>query len=280
MARQLRDLGYSLLELGRGELNSSLLKAWLEENGPAEIYYLAAYHHSSQDNIGDELELFRHSYAVHVDGLLLCLEIMRHNSPCSRLFYAASSHVFGRAITSPQDEDTPLNPICPYGISKVAGIQLLRYYRQIHGLFASVGILYNHESPLRRPEFLSRKIVKAAMAIKEGRETELLLGNLSAQVDFGYAPEYTQAMRLILGLEFPEDFIIASGKSSTVQDFVAAVFNELGLDWQKYVRESPGLLRKNLDRGILVGNAGHLFAKTGWRATMSLQEIARALLKA
>ena len=281
LGQQLKAQGVEVVGLGRGDFaSSSQVDTLIKQVNPAQIYYLAAYHHSSQDNMGDDHGLFTRSYAVHVDGLLSFLEAMRKFAPAAKLFYASSSHVFGRALTSPQNEETPLSPICPYGITKTAGMQIVRYYRQSHGLFAASGILYNHESPLRRPEFLSRKIVRAAVGILKGQENSLILGDLKARADWGYAPEYTQAMQLILGLSQPQDFVIASGKSYQVEDFVAVVFGELGLDWRKYVQENPQLLRKNIDRGLLVGDAGLLQTKTGWQARMGLQEIAKVLIAA
>src|SRR5581483_8894819 len=198
------------------------VRAWQ----PDEIYYLAAYHHSSEDKTGDDAELFERSFEVHVCGLIHFLEAMKQHAPDARLFYAASSLVFGTPSHSPQNEDTPLAPQCVYGITKVAGIHSCRFYRESHDLHVSVGILYNHESPLRRAGFVSQKIVRAAIAIARGSREKLVLGDLSARVDWGYAPDFTEAMQRIVRLTEPDDYIIATGEAHSVQEFVEIAFRK------------------------------------------------------
>jgi len=245
---------------------------------PDEVYYLAAVHHAAEENRGGDLDLFGKSFDVNVRGMLNFLEAIRKRSPGTRLFYAASSHIFGRARTSPQDEQTPVEPACIYGITKATGLQCCRFYRQRHGVFAAVGILYNHESPYRRPEFVSQKIVRGALAIRDGRQSKLVLGDLDAQVDWGYAPDYVDAMTRILGHAAPEDFIVATGQLHSVREFAAAAFGRLGLDWAKYVEVDSSLVGKQ--KRALVGNADKLRSLTGWRPSVTFDQMVGLLIQA
>ena len=176
-------------------MNAAQVADLVAKSQPEEIYYLAACHHSSQETIGaSPLPLFQESFAVHVTGLLHFLEAVRQFSPATRLFYAASALVFGEPPNEEQDEQTPMNPRCAYGITKTAGIHCCRFFRNTHGVFAAAGILYKHESPQREEKFVSQKIVRTALRISRGEKGPLLLGDLSARVDWGYAPDYVAAM--------------------------------------------------------------------------------------
>jgi GDPmannose 4,6-dehydratase len=245
---------------------------------PDEIYYLAAYHHSSEGLPPDEAALLQKSFAINVTGLLNFLAAMHRHAPACRLFYAASSHVFGHTEATMQDEGTPFNPVCAYGITKAAGVHLCRYYRNEQGLFAATGILYNHESLLRRPEFVSQKIIRGAMAIRQGQQTTLTLGNLAAQVDWGFAPDTVDAMVRIVRHAAPDDFVVATGQLHSVQEFVEEVFGRLGLDWRQTVREDPSVIRKR--SRALVGNADKLRNLTGWRPTVTFSQMVGLLLEA
>ncbi|MEO5328482.1 MAG: GDP-mannose 4,6-dehydratase [Magnetococcus sp. THC-1_WYH] len=247
---------------------------------PDRIFYLAAFHHASEDAVCRDAEILHRSFAVHVSGLLNFLDALLIHHPSGRLFYAASSHVFGVPARTPQDEDTPMTACCPYGISKAAGVQICQLYRRRHNFFCSVGFLYNHESPRRKGSFLSRKIVKAAVAIYRRQLDELVLGDLDARVDWGYAPEYTDAMMRILELDRPNDFIIASGTLKSVRDFLTAVFEYVGLDWHDWVRVDPTLLKKNNKEGMLVGNPARLKSATGWSSSINLQSLAKMMVDA
>lgn len=245
---------------------------------PDEIYYLAAFHHSSEDPSLDPLELFRKSHAVHVAGLLHVLEAVRKRAPRARLFYAASALIFGEAAETPQTESTPFSPICAYGITKTAGVHLCRLYRRRHQLHASVGILYNHESPLRAEKFVSKKIVSAACMIKRGMRDKLVLGDLSAELDMGYAPDFVDAMHRIVGLEAPDDFIVATGKAHSIREFVEIAFTHLGLDWREYVEENRGVITRPAWRRV--GDPSKLAHATGWRPVTPFPEMVRALVDA
>jgi GDPmannose 4,6-dehydratase len=249
---------------------------------PDEAYYLAAHHHSAEDLDENIPELFRRSQDVHVTGLVNVLDALRDGAPRCRTFYAASSHVFGAPRTPVQDETTPLEPRCAYGITKTAGIHACRFYRECHGLHVSVGILYNHESPYRARSFVSQRIAygaREALAAKAaGKGYKLVLGNLSAVVDWGYAPDYVRAMMIIVAREAPEDFVVATGVPHTVRDFVATAFSHLGLDWTEYVRESAEVVRKP---GVTrVGDPRKLRAATAWEPSVGFQEMVRILVDA
>jgi GDPmannose 4,6-dehydratase len=258
--------------------NAGAVAALIKDRRPSHVFYLAAHHHSAQDKLetGQE-ELWKTSMEVNVLGLVHVLEAIRLHAPEVRLFYASSSHVFGSPADFPQTEATPLAPENVYGITKVAGHHACRYYRDNYGQFASVGILYNHESIHRSPKFLSKKIILGALAIKEGRQDKLLLGDLSAEVDWGYAPDYVDAMVRILEASPADDFIIASGQLHTVRDFVRIVFTELGLEEGKYVEENPALIRKQKNR--LAGETRHLRTVTGWKLSVTFAEMVRELVR-
>jgi GDPmannose 4,6-dehydratase len=260
-------------------MDASAVEAAVKLLQPSEIYYLAAYHHSSQDlPAGGDLEVMERSYAVHVRGLLHFLEAIRKVSPRSRLFYAASSLVFGDPRTSPQNEETPLEPLCAYGITKTAGVHCCRMYRSRWGVFASAGMLYTHESPRRGGAFVAQKIVRGAVAIKKGIQDRLVLGDLSARVDWGYAPDYVDAMTRILRVDRPGDYVVASGQAHTVKEFVETCFALLDLDWRRHVDEDASLLARR--RQKLEGDATRLRRDTGWRPSVDFAELVRVLVRA
>jgi GDPmannose 4,6-dehydratase len=229
---------------------------------PDEIYHLAAIHHSSEEAHVEALESFRRLYDVNFFSLLHFLEAARLESPSTRVFFAASSHVFGRPDTEIQDETTPLRPESIYAMTKADGLLACRLYRDKHRVFASTGILYTHESPLRDEKFLSMKIVRAALRIKAGTQRELLLGHLGARVDWGCAGDYVEAMQAILGASEGGEFVVSTGTAHSVQDFVRIAFEAVGLDWRNHVREDPSLITR--DTPLRIGNPGKLKAVTGW----------------
>jgi len=243
---------------------------------PDEIYYLAAFQHSSEEALPDNIELFQQSYSVNVSSLVNFLEGIRRFSVNTKLFYAASCRVFGLASGGLQDEDTPLNPNCIYGISKTAGLLTCRFYRRNYSVFASAGILYNHESSLRHSKFISKKIIRCAVNIKNKMQDRLIVGDLNAEVDWGYAPDYVEAMHRILTLRSADDFVIATGEKHTVLDFINAAFGYAGLDWQPYVKENPNIVAKQ--KSALVGNPKKLMTLTGWRPTVNFDQMVGVLL--
>ena len=213
---------------------------------------------------------------VHVSGLRNVLEAMKCYRPRARLFYAASSHVFGTSGGEWQDERTPFAPKSAYGISKVAGIECCQTYRQRDGLFAATGILFNHESALRKPSFLSQKIVRGALRARRDPAYRITLGDLDAATDWGYAPDYVEAMWRILQLPEASDFVVASGEVHTVREFARAAFGTLGLDWQQHVQTDASLL--NRTSVALRGNSTKLRAATGWSPSVSFAELVARLV--
>jgi GDPmannose 4,6-dehydratase len=249
----------------------------IDDFRPDEIYHLAAFHHSSEDGgLADDLRLFQKSSQINVESLLNILEAVRRLSSQARIFYAGSSHVFGNPECPIQDENTPFNPINIYGMTKATGIWACRYYRR-RGVFASTGIMYNHESHLRTERFVSRKIIKGVIAIKNKKMAKLKIGNLQAEVDCGYAPDYVQAMVNILSLGAPDDFVVATGEKHSIQEFVKIAFGFLDLDWREYVEEDATIITKEQTR-VLVGNSKKLYKATGWQPQVSFQEMIKKLI--
>jgi GDPmannose 4,6-dehydratase len=291
LQQHLGQLGYQVAGISRheycspsGEAKPFDIKASGQVRGllgflqPDEIYYLAAHHHSSEETPRSEEELWRHSFEVHVQAWLNFLEAARADSPHSRLFYAASSLIFGVAGSDSQNEDTPWHPQTPYGATKASGMLAASCYRQRHRLFAACGILFNHESELRSEKFISQKIVRAAVAAQAGQQRPLVVGNLNALVDWGYARDYIEAMQMILHLPEPEDFVIASGRTHSVHEFAETAFALLGLDWKDYVIEDPGVIKRQLKP--MVGDASRLSRQTGWQPRTPFREMIRLMLVA
>jgi GDPmannose 4,6-dehydratase len=245
---------------------------------PDEVYYVAAVHQASGDAVPpDDVELFERSHAVHVTGLLHFLEALSERR-AGALFYAASSLVFGLPAESPQDETTPFRPRDIYGITKTAGAQACRYYREARGVRASVGILFNHESPLRRHNFVSQRIVLGAVAIAGGNQSKLTLGNLSARIDWGYAADYVRAMTLIVRNATPDDYVIATGETHSVQEFAEIAFRRLGLDWREHVVEDRRIITR--ESTVRVGNASRLRERTRWCPSVTFTEMVESLVDA
>jgi GDPmannose 4,6-dehydratase len=252
----------------------------LAEASPDEVYYLAAYHHSAEQ-LKPPGEVVALSLQVNTQGLNNVLAAIADSpSPRPRVFYAASSRVFGVPDEEVQDENTPMAPVCAYGISKAAGVHLCRYYRREHDVYVSTGILYNHESPLRPEHFVTRKIVRAAVRIRSGLERELVLGNLDARVDWGWAPDYVEAMHAILQLGCPDDFVLATGVLHSVREFVEIAFSAVGLNWREHVVERSGVLEGWRAVKPLCGNAAKLHAATDWRPRVSFEEMVRIMVAA
>ena len=257
-------------------LNSSTVEHEFRRLRPDEIYYLAAFHHSTEHRIKlSEAELLKRSLEVHLVGLQNVLETIKARGRRTRLFYAASSHVFGAPGRSEQDERTPILPASAYGNSKAAGLRCCQLYRE-EGLFAAAGILFNHESALRPPSFLSQKIVRGALQAQRDPAFKLVLGDLAARTDWGYAPDYVDAMHQILQLSEAGDFVVATGELHTVREFAEIAFAELGLDWRKHVRTDSLLLKKPSQP--LCGNATKLRTLTRWAPSLSFPEMVRTLI--
>lgn len=287
----LQSLGYSVLGISREGIsgdagswtntgvditNKSMVVALLGDIRPDEIYFLAAYHHSSEENPLDEVDLFRKSVEIHLHAPVTFLEAIRLHFPTIRFFYAASSLIFGSGAVNRQDENTPTNPETVYGISKTAGLLACRRYRVEHEIYAAVGILFNHESPLRGRKFLSKKLAAGAVAVKRGLTETIALGDLTARTDWGYAPDYVDAMRRMLTLPCADEFIVATGEGHTVEEFARAAFECVGLTWSNHVVSDATLMGRKLPG--LVGDPRKFMTASMWRPTVSFREMVERLV--
>jgi GDPmannose 4,6-dehydratase len=250
----------------------SLIKV-VKDLTPDECYHLAASSFVSY-SFEDEISILGNN----VNSTHYLLAAIKEFAPLCRFYFASSSEMFGNAAHSPQDENTPFNPRSIYGISKVAGYHLAKNYREQYRLFACLGILYNHESPRRGYEFVTRKIVSAAVKIKLRLQDTLTLGNLDAQRDWGYAPDYVMAMWLMLQADAPDDYVVATGETHSVREFVETAFTSLGLDYKEHVKVDPKLFRP-AEKVLLCGNPAKAVAKLGWSRTVSFKDIVRSMVE-
>ncbi|MCP2502107.1 MAG: GDP-mannose 4,6-dehydratase [Deltaproteobacteria bacterium] len=212
-------------------------------------------------------------------GVTRILEAIRRITPEARFFQASSSEIFGKPAEVPQSETTPFHPRNPYGVSKVYGHLMAMTYRENYGLYACSGILYNHESPRRSPEFVTRKITRAAAMIKLGLSKELRLGNLDARRDWGFAGDYVRAMWLMLQQPRPDDYVIATGETHSVRDLCEEAFSRLGLDYREYVVQEAESFRSP-EAAQLVGNPAKAHRVLGWKREASFRDLVRTMVEA
>ena len=246
----------------------------LKEIQPAEVYNLGA-----QSHVG--VSFFNPVYTADTDalGALRILEAVRKLDYPVRFYQASSSEIFGKAAEFPQTEATPFHPRSPYGVAKAFAFWQTVNYREAYGLFASNGILFNHESPRRGETFVTRKITRAATRIKVGVQNRLYLGNLDAERDWGFAGEYVEAMWLMLQHSDPDDFVIATGERRSVREFCALVFGLLDLEWEEWVEVDPRYLRPS-DVELLQGDASKARDVLGWEPRVSLEALAGMMVEA
>jgi len=251
------------------------LVALLREHGPREIYNLASpsFVPRSWDYPVETAEFA----AVGVTSLL---EAVRVVDGTIRVYQASSSEIFGEPKEVPQTEETPLGPVTPYGVAKAYGHFIVGSYRRRYGIHASCGILYNHESPRRPETFLPSKVAHAVAAIAAGRQSELALGALDAQRDWGYAPDYVEAMWLMLQQDEPGDYVIATGEVHTVGELVEIAFAHVGLDWRAHVRADESLRRGQAELHHLVGDSSKAREQLGWSPSVSFGELVGLLVDA
>ena len=241
---------------------------------PDECYHLAA-----QSFVTYSFEDAFSILNVNVNGTHYMLESLRHNAPRCRFYFAGSSEMFGKAEEVPQTERTRFYPRSAYGISKVAGFHLTRNYREAYHMHTSTGILFNHESERRGHEFVTRKITAGVAAIAAGKQKELRLGNLDAQRDWGYAPDYVETMWRMLQQDQGDDYVVASGVVHSVREFAQVAFSLVGLNYQDFVVIDPQLYRPS-EAHILVGNAEKFQKCVGWRPKTSFQKLIRLMVEA
>ena len=241
---------------------------------PDECYHLAA-----QSFVAYSFEDEFSTLNANINGTHHVLAALRDCAPRCRFYFAASSEMFGKVAEVPQTEQTPFHPRSAYGISKVAGFHLTRNYREAYGIKAASGVLYNHESPRRGFEFVTRKITSQAARIKLGLEKELRLGNLESRRDWGHAREYVRAMWLMLQQDEPEDYVIATGIQHSVREFAEAAFSHLGLDYRNHVVVDPQFLRP-ADVETLLGDATKARHKLGWSCQIGFNVLVQEMVEA
>jgi GDPmannose 4,6-dehydratase len=245
----------------------------IAEIEPDECYHLAAQSYVSY-SFEDEFSTIN----TNLNGTHYVLSALKRQAPDCRFYFAASSEMFGKVKETPQHEETPFHPRSPYGISKMAGFELTRNYREGYGMFALSGILFNHESPRRGGEFVTRKVSSSAAKIKLGIENEIRLGNLQAKRDWGHAKDYVKAMWLMLQQDEPEDYVIATGISHSVEELLEAAFNCVGLAYKDYLVIDENLYRP-AEVLILQGDASKALKKLKWSPKVSFKSLVQEMVK-
>jgi len=253
------------------------LAAVVQKLRPQEIYYLAATHFSSQGNGNRSVDL-QAFVSVNLLAPSAALEVMRRELFEAKFFYAASCHIFGYPNVCPQTESTPQRPEMPYGITKAAGLNVCRYYREHHDLYTSVGILYNHESPRRGESFVTTQIARAAAKASLGKGELLYLKDLNATVDWGAAQDYVEAMWLTLQQDLGDDYVISSGVPRTVRDFANEAFKYLRLCADDYVIQSAE--KRPASNLPYIGDSSKIRQACGWRPLISFSELVRSMVNA
>jgi GDPmannose 4,6-dehydratase len=262
------------IHLHAGSLESfPSLFSVVSEVQPHELYHLAAQSFVSY-SFDDSFSTFR----TNIDGTHFILECVRRLVPECRVYFAGSSEMFGHVQEVPQNEQTRFYPRSPYGISKVTGFDLSRNYRESYEMYVSSGILFNHESPRRGFEFVTRKISSHVARIKRGELKTLPLGNLEAKRDWGFAGDYVQAMHLMLQQEQPEDFVVATGETHTVREFCQLAFDIAGLNYEEHVVSDPRFFRP-AEVHVLMGDASQAESRLGWKPTVHFEELVRMMVE-
>ncbi len=261
------------IQLHSGSLeNAASVSHVVQRVQPHEVYHLGA-----QTFVPYSFEDAFSTLQTNINGTHFVLEAVKQAAPQARVYFAGSSEMFGNADEQPQRETTRFHPRSPYGIAKVTGFNLTRNYREAYQLFACSGIMFNHESPRRGFEFVTRKITQHAARIKRGLAKELPLGNLDARRDWGFALDYVHAMHAMLQQPTPQDYVVATGETHTVREFCELAFAHLGLNWQDYVVTKPELQRP-AEVFTLVGDATRARQELGWSPTMSFRELVESMV--
>jgi len=263
------------LFLHYGDLSdTTTLRRIFREVQPSEVYHLAG-----QSHVGLSFEIPESTCDEAAMSTLRLLEIVRDQRQPVRFYHASTSEVFGSVIESPQTEGTPMQPTSPYGCAKAFATQLCRVYRKSYGLFVCNGILYNHESPRRGENFVTRKIARAAARIARRLDRELVLGNLESKRDWGRAQDYVQAMWLMLQHDKPDDYVVATGEAHSVREFVEAAFAVVDLPWKKYVKYDAAFNRP-IEPARLVGCSEKIRKTLRWKPSGTFQDLVREMVNA
>ncbi|EMI45905.1 GDP-mannose 4,6-dehydratase [Rhodopirellula sp. SWK7] len=261
------------LFLHYGDLDdATTIRRVLLKTKPDEIYHLAG-----QSHVGLSFEIPESTCQFTAMGTLRLLEMIRDLEKQPRLLHISSSEIFGRPDASPQNEATPMRPVTPYGVAKTFATQMVQVYRRSFDCFACNAICYNHESPRRGESFVTRKITRAAAAISLGLQSELRLGALDARRDWGDAQSYVAAMWMMLQQDSPDDYVLATGRTHSIQDFLEFSFEHVGLDWRDYVVTDAKFIRPT-DVADLCGDPSHAIEKLGWKPPESCQELAQQMV--
>jgi len=263
------------LRLVYADLNdASSLNKVLRTVQPDEIYNLGA-----QSHVRVSFDIPEYTAEITGLGAVRLLEAIRETGLRTRFYQASSSELFGQVREIPQSETTPFYPRSPYAAAKAYAFHITRNYREAYGMFACNGILFNHESPRRGETFVTRKITRAATRIKVGLQPKLFLGNLDARRDWGYAGDYVDAMWRMLQADEPDDYVIATGETHSVREFLEVAFGRLGLDWKRYVDHDPRYLRPT-EVDLLQGDASKAGRKLGWKPEVSFEKLVQMMVDA
>jgi len=245
----------------------------------SEVFPDEIYNEADQDHVAWSYDMVDYSSNITGGAVARILETIRIVNPSIRYFQPCTSNMFGLTNSPLQDESTPFDPRSPYAVAKTFAYYVTRYYRETFGIHASVGILYNHESPRRTPEYVTRKITQAVARIAVGSQRELVLGDLSARIDWGYAPDFMLAAWKMLQQESPDDFVIATGEAHSVEEFVNEAFANVGLEAARYVKSSPSLLRPT-KTAVLIGNYEKAKAKLAFEPSVRFKQLVKIMVNA
>ena len=264
---------YKKISLKKIDINNfSKIKKIIKKVKPNEFYHLAA---QSFINYKFEDEFFKLN--PNINGTHYILSAIKEFSPKTKFYFASSSELFGNVKTSPQNEETKFNPRSAYGVSKVAGFYLTKNYREAYNIHACSGILYNHESPRRNINFVSRKITKNLSLILKGKLKKITLGNINSKRDWGHAKDYVYAMWKMLQIKKPDDFVIGTGKMHTVKDFIKIAFQHVNLDYNKFIKIDKKLFRPN-DKIILKANFSKAKNKLKWKPKIKFKSLVKEMV--